>query len=61
MKTFSVIALIAAMLVGTVAYAAEPEGWSRPGGYHDQVKANRSLSTPVDPCKVPTCSTTTAK
>jgi len=47
------IALAAALvaLAGVPAIAA-PEGWSRPGGYYDQVKAG-SLSNPVEPCPIP--------
>jgi hypothetical protein len=46
MKTLLSAAIIA--LLATSAFAA-PAGWSRPGGYYDQVKAG-SLSKPVDPC-----------
>ena len=46
MKTFALAAVVA--LLATTAFAA-PAGWSRPGGYYDQVKAG-SLSKPVGPC-----------
>ena len=46
MKTFALAAVVA--LLATTAFAA-PAGWSRPGGYNDQVKAG-SLIKPVDPC-----------
>ena len=45
MKTFALAAVVA--LLATTAFAA-PAGWSRPGGYYDQVKAG-SLSKPVGP------------
>ena len=47
MKTFALAAVVA--LLATTAFAA-PAGWSRPGGYYDQVKAG-SLSKPVDACR----------
>jgi hypothetical protein len=46
MKTFALAAVVA--LLATTAFAA-PAGWSRPGGYYDQVKGG-SLSKPVGPC-----------
>lgn len=46
MKTFALAAVAA--LLATTAFAA-PAGWSRPGGYYDQVKGG-SLIKPVDPC-----------
>ena len=48
MKTFALAAVVA--LLATTAFAA-PAGWSRPGGYYDQVKGG-SLIKPVDACKV---------
>ncbi len=48
MKTFALAAVVA--LLATAAFAA-PAGWSRPGGYYDQVKGG-SLSKPVDACPI---------
>lgn len=48
MKTFALAAVVA--LLATATFAADPAGWSRPGGYNDQVKAG-SLSKPVDACQ----------
>ena len=48
MKTFALAAVVA--LLATAAFAA-PSGWSRPGGYNDQVKGG-SLIKPVDACKI---------
>jgi len=48
MKTLALALAVAAL--ATTALAAEaPDGWSRPSGYYDQVKAG-SLIKPVDPC-----------
>lgn len=50
MKTFALAAVVA--LLATATFAADPAGWSRPGGYNDQVKGG-SLSKPVDACTYP--------
>lgn len=44
MKTLLIAALAATLIVPALA-AEAPEGWSRPGGYYDQVKGG-SLSKP---------------
>lgn len=50
MKTLALALAVAAL--ATTALAAEaPDGWSRPSGYYDQVKAG-TLIKPVDACKV---------
>lgn len=50
MKTLALALAVAAL--ATTALAAEaPDGWSRPSGYYDQVKAG-TLIKPVDACKI---------
>lgn len=56
MKAF--LAVTFALLAST-AFAA-PAGYSRPGGYFDQLKAG-SLSKPVDACKIDTGTGTCVK
>ena len=57
MKTFALAAVAA--LLATTAFAA-PAGWSRPGGYYDQVKGG-SLIKPVDACKIDPATQTCVK
>lgn len=51
MRIASLIAALLALAAVTVPAMSAPAGWSRPGGYYDQVKAG-SLSKPVDACRI---------
>ncbi len=39
--------LITALIALSAPVVAAPDGWSRPGGYHDQAKALGSLAKPL--------------